>query len=130
MPRARITFDTARAIGLALPGAEGTAYGSPALKVGGRMFACMAINKSAEPGSLVVCIDFPQRDELLAADPQTYYVTDHYVDYPSVLVRLARVHRDALGDLLRAAHRFVAAEARRPKVRPRRRGVELPGASR
>jgi hypothetical protein len=121
MPRPRITFDIVRTIGLALPGAEeGTSYGAPALKVGGKMFACMPTNKSAEPDSLVVCIDFAQRDELLAADPATYYVTEHYVDHPSVLVRLTRVHRDALSDILRAAHRFVAVKARRPKARPRR----------
>jgi hypothetical protein len=121
--RARlITFDTVREIGLTLPGAEvGTTYGSPALKVDGKMFACMAVHRSAEPHSLVVCVGFEQRDELLSGDQDTYYVTDHYVDYPTVLVRLARVHRDALRDLLRMAHQFVTAKGRRrSSVRPRR----------
>src|SRR5712691_11312735 len=50
-----ITFDAVREIGLALPGAEeSSTYGSPALKVGGKMFACMAIHKSAEANSLAV----------------------------------------------------------------------------
>ena len=112
-----LTFDTVRAIGLTLPGVEeGTTYGSPALKVGGKMFACMAVHRSAEPNTLAVRLEFDQRDELLAADPETYYVTDHYVDYPSVLVRLTRVHRDALPDLLRMAYRFVTTR------RPQRRG--------
>jgi hypothetical protein len=106
-----ITFDTVRAVGLTLPGVEeGTTYGSPALKVGGKMFACMAVHRSAEPKTLVVRLEFEQRDELLAADPETYYVTDHYVDYPSVLVRLTRVHHDALPDLLRMAYRFVTTK--------------------
>src|SRR5438445_756664 len=109
-----MTFATVRTLGLALPGAEeGTAYGSPALKVHGHMFACIAINKSAEPGTLGVMVPFDERDELLAASPETYYVTDHYADYPCVLVRLSSIHRDALRDLLRMAHRFAAA--RRPK---------------
>jgi hypothetical protein len=101
--RRRITFDTVRQIGEQLPGTEvGTAYGSPALKVNGRISAATAINKEAEPNSLIVCLtDFEQREALIADDPATYYVKPHYEPYPSVLVRLARVTRDALEDLLR-----------------------------
>jgi len=121
MPKKKIDFDTVRAIGLALPGVEeGTAWGTPALKVHGKMFACIPSHKSAEPNSLAVRIDFEQRDELLAADPLTYYVKEHYVDYPCVLVRLARVHPDALRDLLRSAWRFVSEKGtrlRRPRAR-------------
>lgn len=95
-------------------------YGSPALKVGGKMFACLAIHRSAEPGSLAIRIDFDQRDELIAADPTTYYLTDHYVNYPVVLVRLARVDQDALRDLLRTGWGFVATRSKRG-ARPRKR---------
>ena len=110
----RINFDAVRKIGLRLPHVEnGTMYGSPALKVQGKLLACLAIHKSAEPGSLAVRIDFEQRDELISADPDTYYLTDHYVDYPVVLVRLSRIHPDALRDLLGAAWRFVSAKASR-----------------
>ena len=116
-----ITFHTVRTIGLKLPGAEdGTTYGSPALKVNGQMFACMAINKSVEPETLAVRVPFDQRNDLLTEAPETYYLTDHYVDYPIVLVRLARVQRDVLADLLRAAHHFVTAE-KRPLRKTRRR---------
>ena len=104
---------------LTLPGVEDSvAYGSPALKVGGKMFACIAINKSAEPDSLVVRVDFDRRAELLAEAPEVYYVTDHYVNYPAVLVRLSRVSADALRDLLGGALRFVNAKAakREPRV--------------
>ena len=106
MPREMIDFGTVRELGLALPGAEeGTAYGTPALKVGGKMFACIPSHKSAEPGSLAVIIAIEQRDELIAAEPETYYVKDHYVPYPCVLVRFARIRRDALNDLLMMAWR-------------------------
>ncbi len=111
MPRRRaITFDTVREIGKTLPGTEvGTAYGSPALRVNGRIYAGIAINRQAEPNSLVVYLpDFEQRDALLAEDPETYYVKPHYEPYPAVLVRLDRVTRDALEDLLRGAHRVVS----------------------
>src|SRR5262245_53775233 len=112
--RCTITFDTVREMGLALPDVdEGTSYGTPALKVGGQMFACVPSHKSAEPDSLVVRIDFEQRDEMLAADPDTYYVKEHYVDYPCILVRLNRVHPDALRDLLSAGRRYVLSRVKR-----------------
>ena len=79
------------------------------MKVRGKMFVCTAINKQAEPNSLVVRMDFAQRDALIEEDPHTYYLKDHYVDYPCVLVRLSKVHPDALRDLVAGAHRFISA---------------------
>ncbi len=108
MPRARIDFDTVRSIGLSLPDVEeGTAYGSPALKVHGKLLTCIPINRSAEPDSLAVCIDFEKRSALLAAVPDTYYLTDHYRDHPIVLVRLSRIAHDELRNLLEMALKFV-----------------------
>ncbi len=110
MPRSTINFDTVRKIGLALPGVEeSTAYGSPALKVRGKLLACVPAHRSAEPGSLMVRIGFDDRAELLAAAPDVYYVTDHYLDYGAVLVRLSRVTPDVLRDLLGMVHKFVTA---------------------
>jgi hypothetical protein len=116
-----ITFQEVRALGLKLPGAEaGTAYGSPALMVNGQMFACMAVNKSVEPGTLGVRVPFDQRNDLLAEASDIYYLTDHYVDYPIVLVRLSRIRRDALAPLLEMAHRFVATKTRQLRGARRR----------
>lgn len=112
MPRRTINFDTVRNIGLALPDVEeSTAYGQPALKVHGRLLACVPANRSAEPASLVVRVDFDDRAELLATDPDVYYVTDHYVGYTAVLVRLSRVNPDVLRDLLGMAYKFVTRNA-------------------
>jgi hypothetical protein len=109
-----INFDSVRTIGLALPGVdESTAYGLPALKAHGKLLACVPSHRSAEPGSHVVRIDFDSRAELLAADTDVYYVTDHYLNYTSVLVRLAHVSPDALRDLLGMAHKFVTARRTR-----------------
>ena len=116
--RQGVTPDTVRALALALPEVEeSTAYGATAFKSRGKMIACQAINKSAEPNCLVVKIPFDARDELIAAEPDVYYVTDHYVDYPSVLVRLSRVHRDALRGLLVMAQRFATQTAKKPRRR-------------
>src|ERR1017187_6334266 len=113
MPRNTIDFDTVRDIGLALPGVEeSTAYGSPALKVHGKLMAAISAKRpEVEPGSLGVWVDFDDRAELLAADPDVYYVTDHYVGHNVVLVRLSRVSPDVLRDLLGMAHKFVTRNA-------------------
>jgi hypothetical protein len=128
MSKQRVTFDIVRKIGLELPDVEeSTTRESPALKVRGKLLACVAIHKSAEPGSLVVRIDFDQRAALLAEAPGTYYVTDHYVNYPAVLVRLSQIPIDQLGDLLRSAWRFVTAErSRKPPARGPRRPPRAP----
>ena len=111
-------FDTVRKLGLALQDVEqGTMYGAPALRVRGHMFACMASHKSAKPNTLVVPVGFDERDKLIAADPETFYLKDHYLNHPSVLVRLSRIPRNALRDLLVKGWRFTAS---RHKSRARR----------
>lgn len=129
MPK-KLDFEAVREIGLALPEVEdGMTYGTPALKVRGTLMACLASHKSAEPNTLVVRFDIAQRDELIAGEPATYYLTDHYVSYPLVLVRLGRIHRDALKGLLTSAWRLAsAARRKRPSKSPR--ATRLTGRSR
>jgi hypothetical protein len=118
MPRTR-GFKLVEKVGKTLPGVEvTTTWGHPALKVGGRMFACMASHKSAEPDTLVVMMDFADRDALIVDDPATYYLKEHYVSYPCVLVRLSRVHPDALRDLVIGAHRYISAKSRQRRRPP------------
>ncbi|MGO8819040.1 MAG: MmcQ/YjbR family DNA-binding protein [Terriglobia bacterium] len=127
MPKTTIDFDTVRKIALALPGVqEGTAYGFPALKAHGKLLACLPANRSAEPGSIVVRVDFDDRAELLAAAPDVYYVTDHYLGYSAVLVRLSRVNPEVLRDLLGMAHKFVTANES-PRLSSRQRQKPRPG---
>jgi hypothetical protein len=110
MRKTAVTFEAVRALGREFQDLhESTMYGSPALKLGKRLVACLAIHRSAEPGSLVVRTDFEQRSALLGDDPKTYYVTDHYAKHPVVLVRLARLQRDQLRGLLAAARQCVLA---------------------
>ncbi len=117
MPRKKVTFETVREIALEFPGVEAaTAYGAEAVKVHGKLLACVPSHKSAEPDSLMLRVDFEARAELIAAAPEVYYVTDHYVDYPSVLVRLPRVDSGALRDLLGMAYRFVASRPKRKRA--------------
>jgi hypothetical protein len=107
-------FDDVRRIALSLDNVEeGTSYGTPAFKVRGELFVRM--HQDGE--SLVVRTDFEQREELMASDPETYYITDHYLNYEWILIRLSRVLHDALRDLIRMAWRLAAASKRRSSKR-------------
>jgi hypothetical protein len=64
-----------RNIGLTFLGVgESKAYGSPVLKVYRKILAGIAVNRAAEPDSLMLCLDLEDRAELLASDPDVYYV--------------------------------------------------------
>lgn len=122
MPKSTINFDTVRKIGLTFPGVEeSTAYGQPALKIHGKLLACLPASRSAEPGSLAVRIDFADRAALLAEAPDVYYVTEHYVDYNAVLVRMSRVDPGVLRDLLGVAYKFVTRKPAPQAPSPKRR---------
>ncbi len=114
MAGARIDFDTVRQIALSLPDVEeSTVYGSPALKVRGSLLMFIPINRSVEPNSLGVCVEFDKRSVLIAAAPETYYVTDHYRKHPTVLVRLSRIGLDELRNLIEIAWQFANLQTRR-----------------
>ncbi len=100
-----LTFADARALASALPGVEdGTSYGTPALKVAGKLLA--RLREDGE--TLVVRVEADARDLLLQGDPETFFITDHYAGHPWVLVRLPRVERAELSALLEEAWRIVA----------------------
>lgn len=107
-----LTYNAVRRLGLALPGVEeSTSYGTPALKVSGAL-----MTRLWEDGrTLVMKTTFEERDALMAEDPETYYITDHYLDYPWVLIRLPKADAGAVHDLLHAAHRLASSEKRRPR---------------
>jgi hypothetical protein len=104
-----VSFETVREMALALDNVkEGTSYGTPAFKVAGKLFA--RLHQDGE--SLVIRMDCNQREDLIALDPDTYFITDHYVDYDWMLVRLSKVQPDTLRELL-----AIAWTARAPKKR-------------
>ena len=99
------TFDTVCEIARTLPGAEeSTSYGTPAFKVKGKLFA--RFHQDGE--SLVISVDFDEREEMMAAAPEKCYITDHYRNYPWMLVRLSEVGTDELRDLLLGSWRRAA----------------------
>ena len=111
-----VTFKDVRRLVSSLKGVEeGTSYGTLAFKIGGKLIA--RLKEDGE--SLVVGTTFEEREEMMAAEPEAYYITDHYLKYPWVLVRLSRVSPDALRDLLNRALRLASAKPRRAPVRRR-----------
>lgn len=101
----RITFDTVRELARHLPGIEeGTSYGTPALKVSGKLF--VRLKEDAE--TIVLRTDAFERTYLLRSDPQVFFITEHYRDYPWVLVNLTKVAGAQLAELLEGAWRRVA----------------------
>ena len=77
------------------------------LKVRGKLMACQAIHKSADPNSIMARVSDAERDRLIESDPKTYYITKHYENYPAVLVRLSFVSRRELERLLKISWQYV-----------------------
>lgn len=82
---------------LALPETvEGTSYGTPAFHVNKKLF--VRFHQSGE--SVVIMIHTNEREALMKIDPETFYITDHYLNYPAMLVRLSTVQPDDLRKLI------------------------------
>ncbi len=100
-----VDFETVRKAALALPGVEdGTSYGTPALKVRGKLL--VRLREDGE--TFVLIVDFDTRDILMRADPETFFITDHYRGYRAVLVRFATLDPRQLPGLLEQAWRQAA----------------------
>jgi hypothetical protein len=103
-----MTFEEVSALALALPGVEdGTSYGTPALKVRGKLVARL----KEDGDTLVVRVSFDEREMLMEVAPEAFYLTDHYRPWPSVLVRLSAVEPATLQRLLVQHWRAVAPKS-------------------
>jgi hypothetical protein len=100
-----VTWDQIRKIALKLPGVEeGTSYGTAALKIKGKFFC-----RLKEDGkSVVFRVGFDERDLLMQTKPEVFFITDHYLGYPAVLIRLAAASRKEAADIIEMSWRFVA----------------------
>jgi hypothetical protein len=97
-----VKFAAARRILLTFPGvAEGPCYGTPGFRVRGKFIA--RLKEDGE--TLVVKCGDDERDFRMQADPKTFFTTDHYRGYPTVLVRLAKVTPTDLREVIEQAWR-------------------------
>jgi hypothetical protein len=109
-----VKFEAVRKFALSLDGVEEVrSYGTPGFKVRGALFARL----KEDGGTLVVRMGFDARDEMIATAPEIYFVTDHYLNYKWILVRLPKIEMDAMTDLLRGAWRMAEAEKKPGKKR-------------
>lgn len=84
-----MTFEDVRTFAFKLPGVtDGTAYGHPCLKAHGKF-----LTRLWDDGESLVCpgVTLDEREMLIEAEPETFFVTDHFRNYPYVLIRLSRV---------------------------------------
>ncbi len=103
-----VSYEAVRAAALALPEVEeSTSYGTPALKVRGKLM--VRLREDFE--TIVVKATWEDRERLMAVDPEVYYVTDHYLKYPCVLARLSKLKPSALTPLMRLAWQNVAPKS-------------------
>ena len=93
-------------IAQALPGVEESrSYGTPAIKVKRKFLARL---RSEAEGGLAIACDIMEREMLLQAAPETFYITDHYAPHAMVLINLETVRWDAMPGILERAWRLVA----------------------
>ena len=119
-----VSKEQVKKIVLSFPGAvEGTSYGYPSYKVVGKFFTRLR----DEDNSLVMGVDsIDERDMLLEANPLVFHITDHYKNYPYVLVRIAKIDAKTLHGMLERHWRKIApkklAKAPSPPAVTRKRG--------
>jgi hypothetical protein len=103
-----VTFEPVRLAARPLPGVEdSTSYGTPALKVRSKLLA--RLHQSGE--CFVLRTTMKDREGLMQSDPAIFYITEHYRDYPWVLVRFLTVDPDQLAAMLERAWRLVAPKS-------------------
>jgi hypothetical protein len=106
-----MTYEDVRAFAFGLPGvADGASYGRACLKAHGKF-----LTRLLDDGDTLVCpgVGLDEREMLIAAEPETFSVTDHYRNYPYVLVRLSRVHPGTVERLLERRWRATAPKKAR-----------------
>jgi len=106
------TWDDVRRIASALPDADDTTtYGQPCFKINGRPF----VNTGRVEGAIVTRAPDDERDLLIAARPDAYFVTPHYMGWEAVLVRLDAVDKDELTGRLEDSYAFIRDKPKRRK---------------
>ena len=103
-----MTFDDIRAIALKWPEvSDGTSYGTPALKVRGKL-----LTRLKEDGESLILFDIEQdeRTMLIETQPKLFYFTDHYRDWPMVLLRLPKAKPKAVETFLLRRWRVLASK--------------------
>src|SRR5438876_11215827 len=91
---------------LTWPGVEESShYGQPSIKAFGKF-----LTRLKEDGDSIVIngINFDEREMLMATQGDVFYITDHYRNFPSVLMRLSTSDPTSVEMMLRRRWRELA----------------------
>jgi hypothetical protein len=93
-------------VALSMPGAEvSSSYGTPAVKVRGKLISRW---RTEAEGALAIRCDFLDRQILLLAQPDVFFLTDHYRGHPMILMRLEKASKALMLEAVERAWRLVA----------------------
>ena len=118
-----VTVDAARSLLLGLAGvAEGRSYGYPSFLLNGRFFARF---RDDDTVLALVLASIDHRDVLMQMDGVAFFFTEHYRNYPAVLIRLESVPPALFADVVRESWKHVnALPPKRPAARKSRKKTQ------
>ena len=101
-----VTKAQVKKVAMSFPGAlEKPSYGRPAFFIEKKFFTRLR----EEDASIVMRVgSMEQRDMMLELDTETYFITDHYRDWPVILVRIAKITPKELRIMLERRWREIA----------------------
>ena len=101
-----VTESVIRKVALSFPLAcEKPSYGKPSFFIAKKFFTRL---RSEDDSIVWIVGSIDERDNLIELDPKTYFITEHYRDYPSVLVRIKRINEAMLRKMLERRWRAIA----------------------
>jgi len=101
-------LDTIRQIALSFPGVEeAETFGSPNWRVKQGMLACPA-GHVQEDNILALKVGIMEAEFLIEAEPDVYFLTDHYRSWGGVLVRMDKLSAASLQHIFEKAWRRLA----------------------
>src|SRR6476661_5003808 len=101
-----MTLEEMEAIVMAFPmAAKGQSYGKPSYLVNGKFFTRL---RAADQSLVLMDVSFDEREMLMEAEPETFHITPHYKDYPSVLARMDTLHPGSFRQFLERRWRKIA----------------------
>jgi hypothetical protein len=87
-----VTWSDIETFAIALGGVEASiSYGEPSLKIGKTLLARFRV---ADNSAVLKSVDFDERDDLIVAHPDIFFVEDHYLSHDIVLARLEQADLD------------------------------------
>ena len=102
------TYSALKRMALALPEVtDSTSYGTPALKVRGKLMARLKEDKQ----TVALRTTWEERERLLATYPEVFFITEHYRNYSWALLRLPESTRELAKQVLELAWSLTAPKS-------------------